>query len=476
MYQSFFIKYPAAPYFHRVLILFCVLSFSCKSDDENPLEGVLEKGEAFGGGAATVFDESENAFGNAAPNLEGDKDITFVVGNAFFRRNWVTAPSSTVDLDGLGPLFNARSCGACHFKDGRGAPPLNSAEEPIALLFRLSRPTNVEWEILPDENYGGQFNHRSIQGVDPEGSVSVSYEEVSGKYPDGTSYSLRNPIYEFQNLNYGPLPADLQVSPRIAPHMIGLGLLEAIPESTLLSLADPDDMDGDGISGKPNYVFDRVAQAMRIGRFGWKANQPTVRQQVAGAFLGDIGLTSSIFPNQPCASNQEDCIESITGGSPELTDQILDQVTLYSQALAVPKRRDWEKPEVLAGKQIFTEIGCNSCHTPKMTTGIFPDLPEFQDQPIRPYSDLLLHDMGEGLADHRPDGLATGTEWKTPPLWGLGLVRTVNDHTFFLHDGRARNFEEAILWHGGEAEESNNSYQVLTKEKREQLIKFLESL
>ena len=440
-----------------VLITISVCLFSCVScstADEDPdyLE-FLEENEQFGGGIATVFDESENAFGNMPPALI-DRNTDFVVGNSFFRRYWVTEPASTSDLDGLGPLVNARSCGNCHFKDGRGAPPLTPDERPIALLFRLSQESEIEWEQIPDPNYGGQFNPFGIFGVGPEGNVSVAYMEKPGTYPDGTSYSLRDPIYTFKDLNYGAIDGNTNVSPRVAPHIIGLGLLEAIAEADILANADEFDANGDGISGRPNYVFDAATGEEVMGRFGWKSYQPHVRQQVASAFIGDIGITSSLFPSETCADSQQDCINGNAVDDVELRDDLLDIVTFYTQALAIPQRRDWDQPQVLQGKALFSEVQSAACHTPVFQTSAFDDIPEYSDQTIRPYTDLLLHDMGEDLADGAGDHRATGTEWRTPPLWGLGLVKVVNDHTNFLHDGRARNFEEAILWHGGEAQDS----------------------
>ncbi len=436
---------------------------------------LLSPTEAFGGGGATVFDESENAFGHAAPNLKGEKDLEFVSGNSFFRRNWVTAPASTEDLDGLGPMFNVRSCGGCHFKDGKAAPPSSRDEDPVGLLFRLGRPSSNG--SLPDPNYGSQFHPNAILGVEAEGKVSVEYREIQGNYPDGRAYSIREPIYHFANLNYGDWPSDMQVSPRIAPQMVGLGLLEAIDEATILAIAaEQEDVSGGEITGKPNYVWNELEQKNTLGRFGWKANMPTVRQQVAGAFNGDLGITSSIFSNQPCADNQADCHDAPSGGNPELSSKILDRVTLYSATLAVPKRRNWDSEEVLEGKSLFLEIGCGHCHRPNITTGTEGEHPEFHHQPIHPYTDLLLHDMGEDLADNRPDGLANGREWKTPPLWGLGLLKTVNNHEFLLHDGRARGFEEAILWHGGEAETAKNNFMNLDAEERNRILIFLKSL
>ncbi|MEQ9440599.1 MAG: di-heme oxidoredictase family protein [Cyclobacteriaceae bacterium] len=460
-----------------LLLFITVLGSACQEDPEAPWKRWQEKGEQFSGGEATISDESVNAFGHAAPNLTGNKDLLFVTGNAFFKRNWVTAPASTEDLDGLGPVYNARSCSSCHELDGRGAPPLSPAEQPVALLFRLSRPSpEIAWETIPDQQYGEQLNTLAILGVEPEGEISVSYREISGAYADGEVYSLRDPIYEFKNLKYGAFASDIMISPRIAPHMVGLGLLEAIDAQTLESFADPEDVNQDGISGRINYVLDRATQTKTIGWLGWKANQPNVRQQVASAFQGDIGITSSLYPEQPCTSQEGDCLQAVSGGEPELTKDILDRVTLYSETLAVPQRRDWNEPDVLLGKALFHQKGCATCHISTIQTGTHSEYPEFSNQTIHPYTDLLLHDMGEGLADGRPDGEALGNEWRTPPLWGIGLIRVVSGHTFLLHDGRARNLEEAILWHGGEAETSKQAFVNLSKADRALLIKFLESL
>jgi CxxC motif-containing protein (DUF1111 family) len=265
-------------------------------------------------------------------------------------------------------------------------------------------------------------------------------------------------------------------SPRTANAMIGLGLLDAIDEPSLLAYADEDDADGDGISGRPNRVWDPKTQTTVLGRFGWKANVPGVEQQVAGAFLGDMGITSPLHPAQNCPAVQTACAAAPAGGEPEIDQESVDQVTYYARFLAVPARRDVQDDEVLRGKRLFSVAGCAGCHVPKYVTGDVPGLPELSQQTIYPYTDLLLHDMGDELADHRPDYLATGTEWRTPPLWGLGLVHVVNGHTDFLHDGRARDTSEAILWHGGEAAAARDAYRAMNKDERAALIRFVESL
>ena len=455
-----------------------ILYFSACTQDEGL--SVLEEGEELSAGEGTVMDASDKAFDKSLRNLSAANIENFHVGNSFFRTSWVSAPSSTTARDGLGPMMNAISCTGCHINDGRGTPP-NPGEPLKSMLLRLSIPgKDLHGAPLPDPNYGTQLQTQAILDLLAEGSVDITYEENPGVYADGETYSLRKPTYHLIGLNFGEPSTDLQISPRVAPFMIGLGLLEAIPQSTILGLADPDDVNGDGISGKPNYVWDIANQQTKMGRFGWKANQPNLRQQVAGAFLGDLGLTSSLFPQENCTDTQFACQQAHNGvnegENAEITDRVLDFVTAYSSSLAVPARRNWTDGEVLRGKQLFQQANCTACHIPSFTTEAIEGFPEFEGQLIRPYTDLLLHDMGEGLADHREDFEANGQEWRTPPLWGIGLIETVNGHTNLLHDGRARNFAEAILWHGGEAQKSRNVFIQMTKTDRQALIAFLESL
>ncbi|KFA88857.1 di-heme oxidoredictase family protein [Archangium violaceum] len=449
-----------------------LLLLACACGEEGP-----EPGEELSGGATTVHDTTRNAFTLAARNLQGDRRDAFFTGNALFNRNWVTAPASTTGLDGLGPTFNAPSCAACHFKDGRGKPPTEPDEKPLSLLFRLSIPgQDAHGEPLGDPTYGGQLQPQAILGVPGEGEVAITHALREGQYADGTAYSLEEPHYTLTNLAFGPVHPELMMSPRVAPVMVGLGLLEAIPDAALEALADPEDKDGDGISGRINHVWDVEHGEPRMGRFGWKANQPSLRQQNAGAFRGDVGITSDLFPEEDCPAPQTACQDALSGGEPELEAEKLEQVTFYTQMLAVPARRDVDEPEVLRGRRLFRELDCAKCHVPRHETGTVEDAPELSKQVIFPYTDLLLHDMGPELADGRPDFEATGSEWRTPPLWGIGLVETVNRHTRFLHDGRARSLEEAILWHGGEAERSRERFRNLTVNDRTALLRFLESL
>ena len=445
--------------------------FGCAHGDDIDLSAVYDERL---GGDTTAFTRNRSAFELSARNLNNDLRAAFEVGDSFFTQNWVIAPASTQARDGLGPTHNAISCSSCHGLDGRAKPPDRPGDPERGLLLRLSIPG--EEGPIEEPTYGGQLQDRSILGVPAEGEFVISYKEMPGQYPDGTEYSLRQPTYSFADLAFGPMHAEVQVSPRIAPAIIGMGLLEAIPEAAILALADPEDTDDDGISGRPNYVWDVRKEDTVLGRFGWKANQPTLEQQAAGAFLGDIGITSSIFPDENCPPSQNSCQEAPNGGMPEVSDRRLDRVTIYVQTLAVPALRDPEDETVQEGARLFMQSLCSLCHTPMHTTGADHPLAPLRDQTIFPFTDLLLHDMGPGLADKRPDGAATGSEWRTPPLWGIGLVETVNGHTMFLHDGRARNLEEAILWHGGEAEESRQSFMRLTAEQRDTLIRFLESL
>lgn len=429
------------------------------------------------GGDTTIATTNRNSFALAAANLNNQERRIFEVGDSFFTQNWVTAPASTEARDGLGPTFNAQSCSSCHTLDGRAQPPADNDDPERGLLFRLSIPgvDLVTGGPLPDPVYGGQLQDRGILTVSPEGRFLINYREMPGAYEDGTPYTLLQPDYSFAELAFGPTHPELLISPRIAPAVFGAGLLEAIPESAILALADPDDSDGDGISGRANMVWSVRDEETRLGRFGWKANVPTLEQQIAGAFHGDIGITSPLFPEENCPAGQTDCQGALNGGVPELPQDRLDKITFYNQTLAVPAMRYVDDPQVRQGARLFLKAGCAACHTPIHSTGQHP-VPAVSGQVIFSYTDMLLHDMGEGLADGRPDFLADGREWRTPPLWGIGLIENVNNHTRLLHDGRARNIAEAILWHDGEGLAAREEFRKMSREEREALLRFLESL
>ncbi len=443
-----------------------------------------EENERLSGGSATTFTFNQDAFSLPSASLGIFRRLDFSVGNSFFRNPWVPAPTVTTARDGLGPLFNTNACQNCHVKDGRGHPPENDQDSAISMLMRLSVPAKTEQEKLlqethgplPEPNYGGQLQDFSSPNIAPEGQIKVSYTSITERFTDGYKVELRQPTFRIEQLNYGPFASHVMMSARMAPPMIGLGLIDAIPQSTILSREDPLDLDEDGISGRANWVWDVEQQGQALGRYGWKLGQPTVRQQSAGAFNGDMGLTTSIFPADECTAVQVDCLLEPSGGEPEVSDDILDFVVFYSSNLAVPGRRNVNNPIVLQGKQLFHEAQCAACHIPTLKTGDSEVFPELANQTIHPFTDLLLHDMGEGLADNRPEFLANGREWRTTPLWGIGMTETVNGHTLFLHDGRARNLMEAILWHNGEAETSKQRVLSFDAEQRNALIKFLESL
>lgn len=460
-------------------------------------EPVPEPGEDRPGGAATtkVGILTADAFSQLSANMPFARELDFKIGNGIFRKNWVSSPSSTKASDGLGPLYNARACQACHLKDGRGHPARGPGPEgrSVSMFLRLSIPSQTDADrealslgqasVIMEPTYGGQLQELAVQGHLGEGRMVVTYEETAVSLAGGETVVLRKPSYSIVDLGYGPLHPQTMISPRLTPQMIGLGLLEAIPEAEIVAREDPDDKDGNGISGKANRVWSVEAGAVALGRFGWKAGQPTVKQQSAEAFAGDIGIGSLLvpLPYGDCTAVQTVCRKAPHGGTQErpaeeINAKLLDLVAFYARNLAVPARRSPEASEVLKGKRLFRDIGCAGCHTPSHTTGdSSPDV-HLSGQKIWPYTDLLLHDMGDGLADGRPEGHADGREWRTAPLWGVGLTETVNGHTFFLHDGRARNLTEAILWHGGEAQKARDNFARLSPEERRDLIAFVNSL
>ncbi|AKQ59063.1 c-type cytochrome [Bordetella hinzii] len=451
--------------------------------------------EAMQAGAATVKKLiNADVFSHASANLSFEGRQQFLVGNGLFRKDWVSAPSSTQASDGLGPLFNARSCQACHVKDGRGTVPgfdPLARTDAVALLLRLSVPPVTEAErralssgelaALPEPVYGTQLQNFAVAGLPSEGRMEVEYTPVTVRLAGGETATLMRPTYRIEDLGYGPMRPDTQISPRLAPPMIGLGLLEAIHEDDILAHAGADK--GDGISGKPNWVHDLRTGAKVLGRFNWKAGQPTVEQQSAAAFSNDMGLSSPLFPSHygDCTAAQKACFDMPHGAQPHLGEhevpaRLMDFVSFYSNNLAVPQRRDTDDARVLAGKKLFYEANCIGCHVPKYVTRRDAKQPEHQFQLIWPYSDLLLHDMGEGLADGVSEGQANGREWRTPPLWGIGLTAVVNPNATYLHDGRARSLLEAVLWHGGEAQAARDRVVAMTPAERADLIRFLESL
>ena len=420
------------------------------------------------GGAATVFDETSRAFTRLITGIEGRDAVVHEFGDQAFEQTFV---SDSVIFSGKGPVYNNVSCISCHHNDGKGTPTAGFPNS--SLLFRVSLSgTDEHGAPLSIPGYGFQIQDKSLINVQPEARVDIQYTEQIVTYSDGSIVTLRKPVYTVQNPYY-PLPASYHLSPRLAPPVFGLGLLESIPENTLLSFADETDADGDGISGRPNYIFDSASNKQDLGRFGLKANTVSLSHQVAVAYQQDMGVTSSVLPDENCKGQSQ---YTQTRTKVELPDSTLNAVTFYVRTLGVPARRNVNDVVNKRGETLFTQINCSGCHKPTIYTGLNTSVPSLSGQRIHPYTDLLLHDMGEGLADGRPDYVATGSEWRTMPLWGIGLFEKTNGIPFYLHDGRARTIEEAILWHGGEAEKSKQAFMNLSKDDRKAVIQFLMSL
>lgn len=426
--------------------------------------------EWLSGGQQTVYDGGSGAYGHPFPVMSEDLERVHEIGDLQFEQTFVSAPAPV--NPGLGPIFNNVSCISCHIADGRGKVP-NMGELAASILFRVSIPgQDIHGGPNPVPGFGDQLQNRAILGVTKEADVNIAYTEITRYISDGTPYTLRQPTYNIVN-TYTVMPANVMLSPRVAPPVFGLGLLEAVSEATILSFADENDGNKDGISGRPNYVWDVMNNRLSLGRFGWKANQPSILQQSAAAYNGDVGITSFLFPmessyGQPQYDHRDD--------EYEISDSLLYSVEFYIKTLAVPIRRNVTDPVVQQGKQLFLSTGCAKCHIPDMRTAVNVAFPQISNQLIHPYTDLLLHDMGPDLTDNRPDFKATGNEWRTPPLWGIGLTQIVNGHSNFLHDGRARNLLEAVLWHGGEATGAKNKVAAMSADERNALIKFMESL
>jgi CxxC motif-containing protein (DUF1111 family) len=432
------------------------------------------------GGDTTVDIQGRNAFSLPAAKLDAAGRARFAIGNSFFRRNWVAAPASTQARDGLGPHFIARSCSGCHVNDGRGAPPEAGATRSVALLMRLSvSGVGPHGEPAPEPMYGDQFSTAAVAGVRAEGRLVVDERRAPVRLGDGTTVALTHPSFGMADLGYGPMAPGTMSSPRLAPQLIGVGLLEAIMEADIEGNAAVQAAGRDGVRGLVNRVWDAPSQRQRVGRFGWKANVASLLHQTAAAFSADMGVSSSVFPGRSCMPRQLDCQRAAQGGAPgrpEIDDTTLADVVFYQAALAPPVQRDaGGAADLRAGEALFGHAGCAVCHRPGYVTGPSA-LPHLSGQSIRPYTDLLLHDMGPALADGRPDFLANGRQWRTAPLWGIGLLPAVNGHQRLMHDGRARGVAEAVLWHGGEAQAARDRFAAMSRAQRAALVRFVEAL
>ncbi len=457
---------------HTLILAVSAVAFTACSEDD-PLTPIGSMDDRYyAGGETTVFSNTTQGFAVPAPNLTGERLSKHLDGDLAFEQAFVSAPA-TVN-SGLGPVYNNISCAACHPSDGRGMPPFDG-QAMESMLLRISVPGShptIAGAPKDVPGFGGQLADKALFGVQPEAKPVLTWMHSSFTFPDGEVVSLRKPHIEITD-SYSPWPSDAMVSPRVAPPVFGRGLLEAISETTLQELADPTDADGDGISGKINMVWDIASSSYLPGRFGWKAEQPTLLQQTATAYVQDMGVSNPVHPYDNAEGQpQEDNLSD----DPEISMQIVEDAAFYVQTLSVPARRNVEDEDVERGSQLFSQIGCGACHVSSVVTGSLADVPEVSQQRIYPYTDMLLHDMGDELSDNRPSFDATGNEWRTPPLWGIGLTRLVNGHEYLLHDGRARDLQEAILWHGGEAEQSRDAYASLDKAEREKVLRFLRSL
>ena len=452
--------------------------------------GVVAAGQArledidLSAGAFTTTRADKQAYSEPAAVLDSRQRQLFMAGRSVFHRQWASVNSLNGDW-GLGPTFIADRCSTCHVNTGRGTPP-EPGEQMLSMLVRLSIPgADDHGAPKPHPNYGDQLQNRALDGthvdfayagapVPHEADVYLDWEEHRVTLPDGETVELRSPKLRIENPNFGPLGEDVATSVRIAQPIFGLGLLEAVPEQTLEDISRS--QKAAGFNGRLNYVWDAIGKRRTVGRFGWKANQPSLKQQIVSAAIGDMGVASRFFPEQNCPPAQDICARHLPGNVPELGSSEIDTLELWLRGLAVPARRNMRDPGVQKGERLFAQAQCSVCHVPELKTGVSTHMRQLSNQTFRAYTDLLLHDMGEELADGRPDFLAGPRDWRTPPLWGLGLSQTVSGSTAMLHDGRARKVTEAILWHGGEAADSREAFRNMEKASRDALVKFVEAI
>jgi CxxC motif-containing protein (DUF1111 family) len=450
-----------------------IAGFASAAEPDRPVVGTIALAIAKSTG------NGRGAFIQPIDRLPFEQRLNFLVGQAIFERLWVAAPASTRSADGLGPLYNARSCTGCHLRNGRGA-----VDAAPSLVTKLGIPIETaDGGTDAEPTYGTQLQSLGIVGQTVEGRLQIDFEPIPVRLADGERIELRRPYYRLTDLGFGPLRPDAMLSPRLASPIVGMGLLARIAEEDILADADPDDADGDDISGRPNFARVEGEHRPMLGRFGWKAAEPTLTQQVALALSLDIGISSPLRPDGhgDCTARQTACRRAPTGNTPqfdnvEAPESVMQALLFYLDNLGPPPRRDADNSHVQDGERLFAITGCTACHRPRFVTASDQARPWLSEREIHPFTDLLLHDMGEGLADHRPEGSADGREWRTAPLWGIGRTEAVNGHAFYLHDGRARSLVEAILWHGGEAEEARRRFTNLSSRERGDLLRFLGSL
>jgi CxxC motif-containing protein (DUF1111 family) len=417
------------------------------------------------GGSFTISNRGQQSLQRPQPNLSAEQQLEWAVGKSFATQAWVSAPATTTARDGLGPLFNANSCTGCHVRNGQGQLP----EHGPGLILRLENASS---------SYGEQLQDMAIPGVQPEGRIRWQTGSTHTAIAGGEPVQLHQRDYHIDSA------PQLATSARLAPALIGMGLIDNINDADIIANSDPDDRNGDGISGRVNLRENHNGTPPRLGRFGWKASQTDLHEQIALAFFQDMGITSSLHPPRQCIDTG--CKTSpITSSELEISDKLLGAVVDYIANLAVPAAAHDELSQ--QGEAIFARLGCSACHTPAFTIRLPSNNfssdeaqkylnTEIAAETIYPYSDLLLHDMGDGLADQQPSDNTPANEWRTAPLWGLG-IRTKNSHnTRLLHDGRAGSITEAILWHGGEADASKTSFSLLSHPEHTALLHFLKAL
>lgn len=474
------------------LLVAAIVTSSCEQSAKAP---PLLSSESLPGGAATLLSQAVVVFDAPVANLPPELKSSFYAGKALAEQPWVKAPTATTARDGLGPLYNARSCMSCHINGGRGRMPQAPDELLTQGVLRLSmvgeKSFVQELGVAPHPVLGDQLQTQSValshqlrhvsfnssaMEVQPEAYIYLRWQDQSFTFPDGELQALRYPQVFIENNSIELQHSEVLTSLRSAPAVLGAGLIEAIPQAAINAIADAQHASDTGISGRVNRVWDPLTQSFQAGRFGWKASRANLAVTVAAAFVNDVGITNPIFPQQPCTEEQLDCLRSSHGSAPdqvELPQHLLDLVELFTQNLAVPRSR--LTPQTQQGREYFYASGCQQCHQPSFVTGEHAQ-PHLSRQTIWPYSDFLLHDMGDSLADGRSDFAASGQEWRTPPLWGIGVSKKVNGIATLLHDGRARNVTEAILWHGGEAQKAKEKFIHLPKQQRRALVQFVESL
>lgn len=403
---------------------------------------------------------------SGAGSLSGAEPDMAERGRAVFHAQWAP-PGTAGEFTGLGPVFNTNSCASCHVGNGRGAPARADDRANTSLVVKLAAQENGAGTDTI-RRYGNRLNYRAVDGVPAEGELTVAFEAIEGRFADGERYTLQKPIYSFDKLGHGAIEKGALVAVRMAPPIMGLGLLEKVPEDWVRARAAANAASAEPVKGRPNAVWDSINFRMTLGRFGWKADTPNLTRIIAAAFITDMGLTSRLFPQQNCGELQRECRAAAAPPGIEVDDPTLAAVTHYVASLPPPR----PSAEEDGGRALFVRTGCASCHALSVPVS----MPDGTTGEIAPYTDLLLHDMGDGLADGMPEAAATGREWRTAPLWGLGQARRMSDRAGYLHDGRARSITEAILWHGGEAQKARENFVRLDAASRASLLKFLDQL